>query len=88
MGKLDRNKAGLALGLLFGLLHLGWAVLIALGWAGPLMDWILGLHFIKLSYALTAFNAGTALVLITVRFVVGYIGGWILACIWNSVNKK
>ena len=86
--KLNKNKVGFALGLLFGLLHLGWAILVALNLAKPLMDWILGLHFMKLSYTLAAFNAGTALIFIIVTFVVGYAAGWILAGIWNWVHKK
>jgi len=86
--KLNKNKVGLSLGLLFGLLHLVWAILVALGLANRLLNFILGLHFVNLSLAIKDFNAGTALALIVATFIVGYVAGWILASIWNRVHKK
>jgi len=86
--KINCNKTGLALGLLFGILHLGWAILVLLGLAKPLMDWILGLHFLSIEYRLLGFDWIIAILLVLVTFVIGYIAGCVFALIWNWVHKK
>jgi hypothetical protein len=84
---LDKNKTGVALGVLLGLFHAAWAFLVLVGWAQPLMDWIFGLHFIQPPYTITEFYWGTAIVLIVVTAVIGYIVGWVLAAIWNGLHR-
>lgn len=87
MQEINKNAAGMAVGLLFGVLHLGWAVLIAINQAKPLMDWILGLHMMSLSYTIHPFSVGTAVLLVVVTTVIGYIVGWVAAALWNAVKK-
>jgi hypothetical protein len=50
------GNAGFALGSLLGGLHLLWALLVASGWAQPLMDFIFWLHFIRPVYMIEAFD--------------------------------
>ena len=88
MNTLDKNKVGLALGLFMGLFHAVWAILVALNWAKPFMDWILHLHLMTLSYTVGPFHFMTAVWLVVVTFVIGYIGGWVLAAIWNWSHKQ
>lgn len=87
MQAINKNSVGIVVGLFFGLAHLGWAILVAMGVAKPLMDWILHLHFMDLSYTMLPFAFGTALFLVIVTFIIGYILGWLLAAIWNFVKK-
>ena len=87
MQAISKNSAGQAVGLFFGLAHLGWAILVAAKLAKPLMDWILHLHFMELSYTMQPFAFGTALLLVVVTFVVGYIFGWVIAALWNAFGK-
>ena len=87
MQEINKNYAGMAVGLFFGLAHLGWAILVAAKLAKPLMDWILHLHFIELSYTIQPFAVVTALLLVVVTFVVGYVFGWVIAALWNVFIK-
>jgi hypothetical protein len=84
---LSKNKVGMVVGVLYGLFHFSWVLLVALGWAKPLMDWILSLHFMTIDYVVTEFNFLTGIGLIVFTFVVGYITGWVLAFVWNRCMK-
>ncbi len=87
MQEINKNKTGLAVGMFFGVAHLGWAVLVALNWAKPLMDWVLGLHFINLQYLMNPFVWGKALWLVVITTICGYVLGWIFAACWNTFRK-
>lgn len=87
MQEVNKHSLGLAFGLFFGLAHLAWSILVAINWAQPLMDWILGLHFMQLSYSITPFGFGTALLLVAVTFAVGYVFGFLLAALWNAFRE-
>jgi len=52
------------------------------------MDFILSLHFVKFTYELAPLAPGRAVLLILVTFVVGYVGGWIFAAVWNKVMAR
>ena len=81
------NKAGLALGALMGIWHLGWALLVAIGWAQPLINFIFWLHFIKPIYVIEPFNAGTAALLVAITALSGYVTGFIFALLWNRFHR-
>jgi len=87
MQTLNKNSVGLAIGSLYGLFHLSWVILVALGLAKPLMDWVLSLHFLTIEYAVTEFSVLTAIGLLVFTFAVGYVLGWVLAFVWNKVKK-
>ena len=76
-------KTAAAVGTVTGLWHLTWVTLVGLGWAKPVMDFILQLHFIKLQYALAPYAATTAGELVVFTFAVGAIVGFVFALIWN-----
>lgn len=78
-------KAGIAVGVALGLYHLVWASLVALGWAKPLMDFILRLHFIHLDYAIEPFAPGAAAALIGVTAAIGFLFGLVFAIVWNRL---
>ena len=81
-----KHKTGLVVRAFFGLLHLVWAFLVAIGVAQPLVDFIFRLHFIDPPYHITEFGFGTAVLLIIITSVIGYILGWIIAVIWNRFH--
>jgi len=87
MGLINPNKAGLVLGSLVGGTHLLWALLVALGWAQPLIDFIFWIHFIKPVYVIDVFRPGVALLLIAVTAAIGYAVGCAFGVLWNNIHR-
>lgn len=85
---ISKNRTGAVVGLVFGLCHLVWAVLVAVGMAQGLMDWIFRLHFIQPPYVVTQFNLVLAVGLILVTTAIGYVTGWVFGAIWNWLHPK
>ena len=88
MKELNVGKVALSFGFFLGGWHLVWSILVALGWAQPLINFILGLHMLSVPVQVLPFNITTAGLLIIVTFAVGYMVGKIFATIWNSVHKN
>ena len=86
--QVNRNQLGLTVGTFFALCHAIWVVFVGVGFAKPLIDWIIPLHFIDMSYSITVFSLGSAVTLVILAFLGGYISGWVLAGIWNWASKK
>lgn len=85
--KLSKNKSGLALGGLLGLFHALWCVLVVAGAAQWLLDFVFKLHFLNNPYVVGQFNLALGASLVVVTFVVGYVVGWVLTLLWNSMHK-
>ena len=85
--KLNPNKVALTLGVFAGGVHLGWSILVALGLAQPLLDFIFGLHMIANPYQVTGFDITKAGMLVVITFLVGYGVGYIFANVWNKVHE-
>ena len=87
MTTMSPNRAGLVLGAVFGGCHLLWALLVAVGWAQPVMDFLFWIHMIKPVYVIEPFNLGLALLLIVVTAAIGYAMGWSFAVVWNRLHR-
>lgn len=87
MNHLNPNKTGLALGAFAGLAHLLWSVLVATGTAQALLDFIFRLHMIESQFQVGEFSLGTAVTLVVVTAIVGYVVGWILGNLWNWAHR-
>ncbi|OJU20704.1 MAG: hypothetical protein BGN95_08370 [Sphingomonas sp. 66-10] len=83
MRHLSKLKSGVALGIVVGIGHLVWAMLIAFGAAKPVLDYILKLHFLEFTYMLAPFDAVTAMTLVAVTAGVGFVIGVTFAAVWN-----
>jgi hypothetical protein len=88
MQHINRSLVALSLGSFAGFTHLIWSILLAIGWAKPLLDFILNVHHISLNYSLLTFSLGRAVLLIVVTFAVGYVFGFVFATIWNMHTKN
>jgi hypothetical protein len=86
MSRLDRNKTGLAVGVLLGGWHLLWSILVALGWGQPLIDFVLWMHMVHLQYIVGPFQIQAAAVLVSLTALLGYLTGWIFAAVWNILH--
>jgi len=64
-----------------------WAALVASGWAQPVIDFILWIHFIKPVYVIEPFSVAIAVILVTVTAAIGFMIGSIFALAWNALHK-
>lgn len=86
MNQVNVNKVGLVFAGLMAMAHALWAIMILIGVAKPFMDWILGLHFLNFQYSLYPFAWGSALLLVIVTGVIGYVMGLVLGWFWNLAH--
>lgn len=87
-GKCNEYAVGLTFGLLLGSMHLGWAVLVSLGYAQGFLDWIYGLHFLDNPFTVMEFEVTKAVMLVVVTSLVGYAVGYAGAWVWNRIGAK
>ena len=87
MNKINTHKLGLVVAILIGGGHLIWSVLVATGWAQALVNFKFKMHFLNMSYSLTSFDFGTAILLVALATAFGYILGRIIGGVWNWVSK-
>jgi hypothetical protein len=79
-------RAGLVLGALFGGWHFLWAILVAAGWAQPVMDFVFWMHFLHPPWTVGSFHAGVAIVLVAVTSAMGYAFGYVMGVLWNWIR--
>ena len=87
MDHLNPQKAAITVGLFIGGWHLVWSLLVAFGWAQPLVDFVLWMHMLSLPYVVKPFDISAATTLIILTTVAGYIFGLIFARIWNRMYR-
>ncbi len=88
MNYMSVSKTGYVFGGLFGVIHLVWAVLVAVGVAQPLLDFVFKLHMLQPVVVVGSFNLMYAVGLIVMTAVVGYIVGVLLAAMWNYAHGE
>lgn len=84
---LSPSKAALTFGVLFSGVHVLWSVVVLLGWAQAILDFIFWAHMITPPFTVDAFNITTALTLVVVTSVVGGVLGYLLAIVWNRLHR-
>lgn len=84
----NSNRVGLAFGSFLALFHFVWSIIVALGWAQAVLNFIYSIHFLNNPFLIQEFNLGKALVLVCFTFVMGYIGGYVLSFVWNKMVAK
>ncbi len=84
---MNAKKTGLVLGSFLGLWHLAWSVLISMGWAQGLLDFIYNMHSLNNPFVVMPFNLIRSVGLVIVTFIVGYLLGNVLAMLWNKFQR-
>jgi hypothetical protein len=82
------NKVGLVVGALTGGWHVCWSLLVLLGLAQPIIDFIFWAHMIQPVYVIKSFDPLAALTLMVVTAVTGYFFGFVGAVIWNKLHRQ
>jgi hypothetical protein len=83
---INPNRVGLVFATLLGGWHIVWSLLVSLGWAQPLLDFVFWLHMIRSIYVVKAFDpvAAGSLVIVTACF--GYVIGYLGATTWRKLH--
>jgi hypothetical protein len=81
------NKVGLVIAALIAGWHVIWSVLVLIGWAQPILDFIFWAHMIKRVYVVKPFDPTAPVALIVITAVIGYIFGFVGAIIWNRLHR-
>lgn len=85
---INKNKAGLVMGIFFGFFHLLWSGGVALGFAQPMLDFVYRIHFLSNPMVVAPFGLKRLVALLVITTLVGYIAGWVLAWLFNKVHKQ
>jgi hypothetical protein len=81
------HKVGLVIAALIAGWHVIWSVLVLIGWAQPILDFVFWAHMIKPVYFVKPFDPMASVVLIVITAVIGYIFGFMGAIIWNRLHR-
>jgi hypothetical protein len=84
--KLNPKKAALTVGSLFALVHIVWSVLVALGWAQAVSDFVLWAHMVTLPHTVGPFDWTASLTVIILSFLIGGVLGAVFSKIWNHFS--
>lgn len=87
MAKISANRLGLTVGIFTAAIHAVWAIIVALGIAQIGLDWVFPLHFLDNVFSTIEFGFVSALLLVVLGFVGGYVCGAVLGWLWNKIQK-
>ena len=82
------NKVGLVIAMLIGGWHVIWSLLVLIGFAQPILDFIFWAHMIQQVYFVKPFDPMAAVTLIVITAVIGYVLGFVGAMIWNRLHPR
>ena len=80
-------KAGVTFGTLLGACHFFWALLVALGWAQPLIDFVFWMHLIQPAFVIRPFSLPAAAALVVFTSIAGFVIALLFAVLWNRLHR-
>ena len=82
------NKVGVVVGALIASWHILWVLLVLLGWAQPILNFVFWAHMIQPVYVVNTFDFKAAITLIGITLLSGYAFGFLGAIIWNKLHRS
>lgn len=82
----NAHKVGLLFGTLLGGIHLIWALMVFLGLAQMMMDFVFWAHMLHIPLVIGPFDATAAVALVVMTYVLGYALGYAGARVWKKVH--
>ena len=87
MNHIKPSTAGLVLGTLFAIVHVVWSVLVWVGWAQMILDFVFLMHMVTPILTVEDFSLSRALMLVVIAACIGYVIGGIFAVLWNKMHR-
>ncbi len=81
------KKVGLVFAALLGGWHVVWALLVLIGAAQPVIDFIFWAHMIRPLYIINGFALLPAVVLVVITSGLGYVLGYLGTILWNKLHQ-
>jgi hypothetical protein len=85
MDRIRPRSFGFAFAAFLGTFHAFWALLVWMGAAQWLLDFVFRLHMIAPAYHVMAFSLLTAATLVMFTTAVGYVMGWFIGFLWDHL---
>lgn len=73
-------------GTLLGGVHLLWALMVFLGLAQVMMDFVFWAHMLHIPVVIGPFDITAAVALVVMTYVIGYVLGYVGARVWKKVH--
>ena len=86
MGHIDPNRLGIVSAVMLMAWHGVWMLLVAAGVAQRVADFVLRMHAMKSEVVVEPFDAGMAALLLAGTALLGYVGGFGAAALWNCLG--
>lgn len=83
----NKNKVALVFAALLGGWHVVWSLLVFSGYVETMYSFILWAHMIDLPVTIGPFDGTAAVTLVVVTTIIGYVGGYIAAWVWNRMHR-
>jgi hypothetical protein len=80
-------KAGVTFGTLLGGCHFFWSLLVAVGGAQPLLDFVFWMHLIQPVFVIRPFSLSAAAALIVFASMAGFVMAFVFALLWNKLHR-
>lgn len=81
-------KTGLALGKLMAGVHLVWVIVVALGWAQTLINFVLWAHMVETNIVIREFDFSAAVAIVVTTGVLGFVLGYAYSKIYNWLHRN
>ena len=88
MNRLRPMRTGGELALIAGVFHFCCAIMIAMGIAQPLLNWVFRLHMITPPYIVEEFAPLRAVGLVIYSSIMGFVTGAGFAWVWNRMHRE
>lgn len=85
--RVDVQRLALVFGIVLAVWHATWALLVAVGLAQPLIDFVFWAHFLSPPYHVVPFEPLRALLLVGLTGVLGWAMGAVAGLTWNVFHR-
>ena len=81
------KRLGLVFAGLIGGWHFVWVLLVLIGWAQPILNFIFWAHMIQPVYVVKPFGLTAAITLVAITAIIGYAFGLVGGVLWNKLHR-